>query len=99
MAKISEHAHLLIYDWSQGGDSEVVLEDIEDLEFDFPYKSPKMKDWRFEPLQHKVYIKNYTYEADILLKNQEIGRFDVPEMIAQAEEVKAWFEVMEEVSF
>jgi NADH dehydrogenase (ubiquinone) 1 alpha subcomplex subunit 10 len=41
------HAELLIYDWSSYGDVEVVVEDIERIDFDnFDKYDPKMKDWR-----------------------------------------------------
>lgn len=41
------HAELLIYDWSSYGDVEVVVEDIERIDFDdFGKYDPKMKDWR-----------------------------------------------------
>lgn len=41
------HAELLIYDWSNYGDVEVVVEDIERIDFDsFDKYDPKMKDWR-----------------------------------------------------
>lgn len=45
---ISTHAELLVYDWSNYGDAEVVVEDIERIDFDrFEKHDPKLKDWRF----------------------------------------------------
>jgi NADH dehydrogenase (ubiquinone) 1 alpha subcomplex subunit 10 len=36
-----------MYDWSDHGDVEVVVEDIERIDFDrFEKHDPKMKDWR-----------------------------------------------------
>jgi NADH dehydrogenase (ubiquinone) 1 alpha subcomplex subunit 10 len=47
---ISSHAELLVYDWSNYGESEVVVEDIERIDFDrFEKHDPKMKDWRLPP--------------------------------------------------
>ena len=46
---IETHAELLVYDWSQKGDSEVVVEDIERLDFeryDEDIHNTKMEDWR-----------------------------------------------------
>ena len=44
---ISQHAELLVYDWSNYGETEVVVEDIERIDFDrFDKHDPKMKDWR-----------------------------------------------------
>jgi NADH dehydrogenase (ubiquinone) 1 alpha subcomplex subunit 10 len=46
---ISEHAELLIYDWTIPGESEVVVEDIERVDFDrFDKHDPKMNDWRLK---------------------------------------------------
>jgi len=46
---ISEHAELLAYDWSTPGDAEVVVEDIERIDFDrFDHQDPKMEDWRIK---------------------------------------------------
>lgn len=44
----SQHAQLLVYDWSDGGDVETVVEDIEKLTFEEHFRGddPKMKDWR-----------------------------------------------------
>lgn len=39
---------MLVYDWSDGGDTEVVVEDIENLEMDLIEKySEQQCDWRF----------------------------------------------------
>lgn len=47
LSHLSNHAELLIYDWSEMGDVEVVVEDIERLNLDdFDPYDPKMRDWR-----------------------------------------------------
>nr|CAG4640839.1 EOG090X05NZ [Eulimnadia texana] len=44
---INEHAELLVYDWSEGGEAEVVVEDIERIDFEkYGIYDDKMKDWR-----------------------------------------------------
>lgn len=36
-----------MYDWSEGGDVEVVVEDVERIDFDnYDYQDTKMKDWQ-----------------------------------------------------
>jgi NADH dehydrogenase (ubiquinone) 1 alpha subcomplex subunit 10 len=43
----SKHSELLVYDWSSLGDVEVVVEDIERINFDnYETEDPKMEDWR-----------------------------------------------------
>lgn len=34
-----------MYDWSEEGDAEVVVEDIERIEFKYDSQDTKMKDW------------------------------------------------------
>lgn len=41
----SNHAEVLIYDWSDEGDTEVVVEDIERVNFNFDKNDPKLADW------------------------------------------------------
>jgi len=49
LKKISEHAELLIYDWSSPGEAEIVVEDIERIDFDrFDKYDTKMEDWRLK---------------------------------------------------
>lgn len=49
LKKISQHAELLAYDWSSPGDPEVIVEDIERIDFDrFDIHDPKMQDWRIK---------------------------------------------------
>lgn len=51
----ARHSRVLMYDWSDGGDTEVVVEDMERLNLDFFDKyDPVCKDWRM----HKE--ENYT---------------------------------------
>jgi len=45
---MQEHSRVLVYDWSQEGDVEVVIEDIENTELDMiECYSNQQKDWRF----------------------------------------------------
>lgn len=92
---ISTHAELLVYDWSNGGETEVVVEDIERIDFDrFDKHDPKMKDWRLE--------KDWDYcEQRILYCNEKcdlmnyfnVPRLDVPELLRSPEESKVFHEV------
>jgi hypothetical protein len=43
----SNHAETLIYDWTEAGDTEIVVEDIERIDFEqYGVYDNKMKDWR-----------------------------------------------------
>lgn len=42
----SEHAELLVYDWSEEGDVDIVVEDIERIDFShYEAHTRKMADW------------------------------------------------------
>ncbi|NP_001161245.1 NADH dehydrogenase [ubiquinone] 1 alpha subcomplex subunit 10, mitochondrial [Nasonia vitripennis] len=98
LAKLTENCHLLIYDWSQGGDIEVVVEDLENLNYDdFEENDPKLQDWRFSPYQFKVHTKHFTYDRDKLLCYMEFARTDVPELLMSGNDWEAWYDVWEEV--
>lgn len=59
---VSKHSELLVYDWSEEGDPEVVVEDIERIDFDkYDSQDPKMKDW-----------KQYSEEDWAILRNRYV---------------------------
>lgn len=53
-------SEVLVYDWSEGGNAEVIVEDIERLDFDnYAADSPKIQDWCYSREQ---------YWADVRMK-------------------------------
>lgn len=66
----SNHAELLIYDWSEMGDVEVVVEDIERLNLDdYDRYDPKMEDWRITKEMewgHRRMMWVPAYASDVL---------------------------------
>jgi len=96
LKEIGTHAELLIYDWSNYGDVEVVVEDIERIDFDsFDKYDPKMKDWRMpnEWAWNTARIR-YTSEKADLMNFFLVPRFDVPELVLDGYDAhtlrKAW---------
>ncbi|XP_011554003.3 NADH dehydrogenase [ubiquinone] 1 alpha subcomplex subunit 10, mitochondrial [Plutella xylostella] len=89
---ISTHAELLVYDWTGGGEVEVVVEDIERLDFDKydEREEPKMKDWRL-PREMEWADKRMTYtnHKNYLLNLFNVARTDVPELIIGADDAYA----------
>lgn len=56
----SKHSEVLVYDWSEGGDPEVIVEDLERIDFDnYDYNDPKIADWSYSREQ---------YWADVRMK-------------------------------
>jgi len=65
----SEHSMVLSYDWSEGGDPEVVVEDIEGLNMDFHDKYDKQqKDWRLLTEDGFASKRNIYTERNDLMK-------------------------------
>ena len=49
----------MVYDWSDGGDAEVVIEDIEHTELDMiEMYDDQQKDWRFNDEQGAAFQRN-----------------------------------------
>ena len=97
LKEISTHAEILIYDWTAGGETEVVVEDIERIDFsqfELDRHSKKMKDWRFFTEQEwgEVRIK-YCNDKTKLMSFFNVPRYDVPELLRDAESAKIWREV------
>ncbi|XP_021930157.1 NADH dehydrogenase [ubiquinone] 1 alpha subcomplex subunit 10, mitochondrial isoform X2 [Zootermopsis nevadensis] len=86
LKEIGTHSELLIYDWSSYGDVEVVIEDIERINFDkFNKYDTKMDDWKL-PCEWDWNTARmlYTNDKDILMYSFLIPRFDVPELVLDA---------------
>lgn len=102
LKEISSHAEILVYDWSSGGDTEVVVEDIERIDFNAfekDFYNKKMKDWRL-PLENmwtEARIK-YCNEKAELLAYFNVPRYDVPELMRSADDGKIWRDVWFNVS-
>lgn len=97
LKEISVHAELLIYDWTAGGETEVVVEDIERIDFDAFEEDPmekKMMDWRFpnEVEWCEARIK-FTNDKPDLMNYFNVPRFDVPELMRDADSGKAFRDV------
>ncbi len=61
MEYLRRHSHVLVYDWTEPGDMEIVVEDIEALNFDFHEQTAEQqRDWRLgnEERKYKHSIVN-----------------------------------------
>lgn len=95
LKEITQHAELLVYDWSSGGETEVVVEDIERIDFDrFDHYDPKMKDWRLANEWDWCEMRmRFTDEKCDLMNYFNVPRFDVPELVTSADDAKKWNEL------
>ena len=94
LKEITQHAELLVYDWTNGGETEVVVEDIERIDFDrFDHYDPKMKDWRLANEWEWCEMRmRFTIEKCDLMNYFNVPRFDVPELTTNPDDAKKWHE-------
>lgn len=91
---ISRHAELLVYDWSNYGEAEVVVEDIERIDFDrFEKHDSKMEDWRYwHEEDWNAERMKFASEKHDLMNQFQVPVLDVPEILWSADEFNAWKE-------
>jgi len=89
LKKISEHCELLVYDWSNGGEAELVVEDIERIDFDrFEKEDMKLKAWRLMPQEEDWCEERmrYTSYQDEITHLLNIPLHYCPEMLISPED-------------
>lgn len=92
LKEISVHSELLVYDWSEAAEVEVVVEDVERIDFNkYDKQDLKMKDWVYH-LEEEWAVLRHTYadKKDQLIMNLNVPRFDAPELITEAEDMRAY---------
>jgi NADH dehydrogenase (ubiquinone) 1 alpha subcomplex subunit 10 len=88
---ISTHAELLVYDWSNHGEVEVVVEDIERIDFDrFEKNDSKLHDWRMWHEEDWNAQRMIYADKPTLMNFFNVPRLDVPELLWTADETTAW---------
>lgn len=90
LPEIERHAELLVYDWSQHGDVEVVVEDIERINFDkWGMHDRKLEDWRLDDEEEWAVTRAlYADCKEDLLTYFNVPRYDIPELVVEAEDIK-----------
>jgi len=87
---LSEHAEILVYDWSQEGDLDGVVEDITRLKLDgYAREETKMRDWftlrEWDWKKHRLYFGIYGEDSRGWLHT--IPMRDVPELFPPHDDV------------
>jgi len=99
LREISAHAELLVYDWSHGGEPEIVTEDVVRIDFDhYPKHDLKLKEWRFlfQEEDWGDQREMFTNRRFTLMCNLELPVYYCPELLLQPEEAKAFYDVWSE---
>lgn len=95
LKEVGKHAELLIYDWSNFGEVEVVVEDIERIDFDhFDKYEEKMKDWRLndeaEWRERRFY---YTRQRQTIMNYFNVPILHCPEITIPPEDAKVFWDI------
>ncbi|XP_023016004.2 NADH dehydrogenase (ubiquinone) subunit ND-42 [Leptinotarsa decemlineata] len=98
LKEISKHADMLIYDWSNEGDIEIVVEDIERIDFNrFDIQDSQMKDWVYR-LEEEWGCLRYKYadKKEKLMNYCNVPCYEVPELIVEALDAGKYYRLLEE---
>lgn len=100
LKEMAKHANILIYDWSDGGDAEVVIEDIERLDFVNEDKDdPKFKSWEFwDEGDWSDTRRVYADQKEHLLTHFGIGYSAAPELHVNGNDYRVFLQVWDNVS-
>ncbi|XP_043243730.1 NADH dehydrogenase [ubiquinone] 1 alpha subcomplex subunit 10, mitochondrial-like [Amphibalanus amphitrite] len=100
LKSISEHSEVLTYDVSQETIVEHMVDDIEKLNFEqYGFQTDKMSDWnRKSDDEWDACRTQYTNYKDHLMHNMLVPRFDVPELMAEQEDMKVFYELYHETA-
>ncbi|KAG5882119.1 hypothetical protein JTB14_016882 [Gonioctena quinquepunctata] len=95
---ISKHAELLVYDWSDEGDVEIVVEDIERIDFNrFDDQDPHLKDWVYRLEEEWACLRHkYSDKKDNVMNYCNIPCYEVPELVIEAEDAETYYKIMNE---
>ncbi|KAI4463067.1 zinc finger and scan domain-containing [Holotrichia oblita] len=97
---ISYSAELLVYDWTHEGEVEVIVEDIERINFNrYDEQDPKFVDWRYSREEMFAFLRNkYADKKNFLMTYLNVPRFDIPELLIEADDAKLALEIYESES-
>lgn len=95
LKQISIHSHVLIYDWTQEGDIDTIVQDIELLNFDdYDKKDKKMHDWRFVNVQELRTKRQYYHNRYFLHLDYYRDEYTVPELTYSPEQVEELYTML-----
>ncbi|KAH7966593.1 hypothetical protein HPB49_017969 [Dermacentor silvarum] len=98
LRSIRKETELLMYDWSHFGDTEMVLDDIEHIDFegylDDPY-GPMLADWKKKEDIWDDYRYRLTTEKEEVLNSLDLDYFDAPELAMSGEDTEQMLDIIE----
>lgn len=97
LKKMQRYSRVLVYDWSEPGDAEVVVEDIENLNMDnIDYYDDQQCDWRFYN-EEGASIVRYKYTNSNAVYDKMNCCSGLQELVTDADHI--WFSTEEMIEF
>uniref|UniRef100_A0A9N6WNW8 NADH dehydrogenase [ubiquinone] 1 alpha subcomplex subunit 10, mitochondrial n=1 Tax=Alona affinis TaxID=381656 RepID=A0A9N6WNW8_9CRUS len=97
LKEVSDHAEVLIYDWTEVGDTEILVEDIERLDFDqYTIYDTKMEDWRrVDKWDWNVHRQKFTHGQDLIMHHTNIPGISCPEILFDPNDIHVYDRVID----
>lgn len=88
LPELEAHAELLVYDWTNPPDLDLVIDDLSRLNVHDRAEGEKMEDWRFNAEHfYDLLRKYYTVERDNIYSHFEQDVFWIPDVLFTPEEI------------
>lgn len=99
LKEMENHSELLVYDWSNFGDVEAVVEDLERINFDkYDQYDLKLRDWRDSTRWYWNNLRRkYANEKSAIMRKAILPKLDVPELIQDYHDYYDAQEILQEV--
>nr|CAH7712942.1 unnamed protein product [Callosobruchus chinensis] len=98
LKEMSKHSELLIYDWSEEGDVDIVVEDIERIDFTYDSQDTRLKEWDFKLEEEYACLRRQYADKKQYMMNITIPSWEVPELCTPAEDGDIFYRTLSEVS-
>lgn len=98
LKEISNHTEVLLYDWSEGGEAEVVVEDVCRINFDkHTGRGSKLSDWHFNrEFDYKEVRIMFTAYRERMKRWLDVPKLmSIPELVMSGEDMVQYNAVME----
>uniref|UniRef100_J3JVZ9 NADH dehydrogenase [ubiquinone] 1 alpha subcomplex subunit 10, mitochondrial n=1 Tax=Dendroctonus ponderosae TaxID=77166 RepID=J3JVZ9_DENPD len=98
LKEMSPNAELLVYDWTVEGDTDIVVEDVEAIDFDkYDEQDSHFQDWNLPNEEEWGCVRSrYADQKDDILSYANVQTYDVPELLMSGEDSQIYCRVMDE---
>jgi len=93
---MSTHSELLVYDWAEPSNVEIIVEDVERIDFEqYGQHDQKLEDWRrIDEWDWNNSRRMFSTEQETLMQYANIPAISCPEILIDGEDIKVYDKVM-----